>query len=467
MGSLTSLFNLATTALGVDQHALSVTANNVANQNTVGYTREVATFQSGDTVSLGVDGGSETSPTLTVASQRNRVLEQQVQQQTQTTSASGERAANLTQIENVFGLSSDSATAGSTQIGAAVDGFFSSLSALSSNPADLPTQQAVISAAKTLSDSLNSAASQLAGVSSSVNGTLASSVTAVNGLTATIAGLNQKIAALSPNADAGTLEDQRQSAIAQLSGYIGLDQITTEHNGITLATTSGVPLVSGTSSFALSTASVAGVTQVQDSSGTNLNSEISGGSIGGDLATLNVDLPQASNGLDTLAYRIATAVNTQNAAGVTGNGTAGSAIFSIPGTAAGSAAAISVIPTSGSALASGSTGEGSSGNTNALALAAIQQATDPSGTTIDTSFAALLSSVGNSVSSVSEGNAAQQATLTQLTTQRDSLSAVSLDEEASNLTTYQNSYNAAAKLFGIVNSLMVSSINLGTETTVS
>jgi flagellar hook-associated protein 1 FlgK len=71
------------------------------------------------------------------------------------------------------------------------------------------------------------------------------------------------------------------------------------------------------------------------------------------------------------------------------------------------------------------------------------------------------------VASVSESNVAQQATLTQLTTQRDSLSSVSLDEEASNLTTYQNSYNAAAKLFGIVNSLMVSAINLGTETTVS
>jgi flagellar hook-associated protein 1 FlgK len=467
MGSLTSLFNLASTALGADQSALSVTAHNVANQNTVGYTREVATFQAGDTVTLGAGGGSEGGPQLTVASQRNRVLEQRVQQQTQTTSASGERAGNLTQIESVFGLSSSSSTAGSTQIGAAVDGFFSSLSALSSSPADLPTQQAVLSAAKTLSDSLNSAASQLAGVSSSVNGTLATSVTAVNGLTATIAGLNQQIAALSPNADAGTLEDQRQSAIAQLSGYIGLDQITTEHNGITLATTNGVPLVSGNSSFALSTVSVAGVTQVQDSSGTNLNTAISGGSIGGDLSTLNEDLPLASNGLDTLAYRIATAVNTQNAAGVTGSGAAGAAIFSIPATSPGSAAAISVIPTSGSAVASGSVGEGSSGNTNALALAAIQQATDPSGTTIDTSYAALLGSVGTSVASVSESNVAQQATLTQLTTQRDSLSSVSLDEEASNLTTYQNSYNAAAKLFGIVNSLMVSAINLGTETTVS
>ena len=62
---------------------------------------------------------------------------------------------------------------------------------------------------------------------------------------------------------------------------------------------------------------------------------------------------------------------------------------------------------------------------------------------------------------------AQQATLTQLTSQRDSLSAVSLDEEAASLTQYQNSYNAAAKLFSIINTLFASALNLGTQTTVA
>ena len=50
---------------------------------------------------------------------------------------------------------------------------------------------------------------------------------------------------MSPNGDAGVLEDQRQSAIAQLSQYIGLDQIGTQQNGITLTTSSGEVLVAG------------------------------------------------------------------------------------------------------------------------------------------------------------------------------------------------------------------------------
>jgi len=75
--------------------------------------------------------------------------------------------------------------------------------------------------------------------------------------------------------------------------------------------------------------------------------------------------------------------------------------------------------------------------------------------------------VGTATASASTDNTAQQATLTQLTTQRDSLSVVSLDEEASNLTQYQRSYQAAAKLLTITDSVMASAINLGDDVTVS
>ena len=83
MGTITSLMDIAQQALMADQEALSVTGNNVANQNTPGYTREVVSFQTIDAVTL--SGGSFGSGvTATETSQRDRVLEQQVQQQTQT-----------------------------------------------------------------------------------------------------------------------------------------------------------------------------------------------------------------------------------------------------------------------------------------------------------------------------------------------------------------------------------------------
>ena len=58
------------------------------------------------------------------------------------------------------------------------------------------------------------------------------------------------------------------------------------------------------------------------------------------------------------------------------------------------------------------------------------------------------------------------ASLTAVTAQRDSISGISLDQEAVNLTQYQRSYQASAKVLAIVNSLLASAINLGTPTSV-
>ena len=67
----------------------------------------------------------------------------------------------------------------------------------------------------------------------------------VNSLTSAIAQLNQQIQSTSPDADAGTLEDQRQQDLSQLSQLIGINQITTENNGLSITTTSGQLLVCG------------------------------------------------------------------------------------------------------------------------------------------------------------------------------------------------------------------------------
>src|SRR3984885_13491764 len=135
MGTITSLIDIAQQALLADQDALNVTSNNVANQNTAGYTREVVNFQSVDAVTL--SGGSFGSGvTASAASQRDRVLEQRVQQQTQNQAQSGALESALQQIQNIFGLSSTTSSASSTVLGTAVNAFFNSLSALTSNPSD-------------------------------------------------------------------------------------------------------------------------------------------------------------------------------------------------------------------------------------------------------------------------------------------------------------------------------------------
>lgn len=465
MGTLTSLMDLSREALMADQNALNVTANNVSNQNTPGYTREVVNWQPTDAVTLSGTSYS-TGITSTAVSQRDRVLEQRVQQQTQTQAQSGALESALQQVQDIFGLSSTATSASSTALGSATDAFFNSLSTLEGNPSDASTRQSVLTAANNLVSVFNSASNQLAQVSSGLNQQVGTVVGQINALTTTIASLNQQIASTSPNADAGTLEDQRQLAITQLSQYVGLNQMTTDGNGLTLTTSNGAVLVSGNQSFAMSTTLVAGTTHVV-SGGQDVTSGLSGGQLGGVLQARDQELPAYASALDNLAYGIGTAVNQQNALGTDGNGNPGSAIFSLPSSAAGAAASIRVATSNPQAIAAASTGEGSAGNGNAVAMADLSTANIVGGQTASGFLASFLGQVGNDTAGATTNNTAQQATLTQLTSQRNALSGVSLDEEASNLTQYQRSYEAAAKVFSIVDTIMASALNLGVQTTVT
>jgi flagellar hook-associated protein 1 FlgK len=467
LGTLASLMDLSSSALQADQIALDVTSNNVANQNTVGYTRQVVNWQTQDVVTLGAGTISGVSVAST-SSQRDRVLEQRVQQQTQAQSQSSEIDSGLQQIENVFGLSSTGTSASTTVVGSAIDSFFSGLSALVSNPSDVSTRQNVISAATSLASAFNSAAGQLSDLSSGLNQQVASVVGEINSLASSVADLNGKIAALSPGKDAGVLEDQRQATIAQLSKYVGLDQVSTEQNGITLTMSDGSVLVGGDVAYAVGTTSVGGSTHVLAGvAGTDVTAGISGGQLGGILAVRDQKLPQVASVLDSLAYGIASQVNAQNGLGTDGYGNPGQPLFSLAGGVSGAAGSIAMATTDPLVVAAAAPGEGASGSGNAQALADLSTGNIVGGTTATSFYASLLGQIGSDAASATTDNTVQQTTLTQLTTQRDSLSGVSLDQEAANLTQYQRSYEAAAKVFSIVNSIMASALNLGEPTTVA
>jgi flagellar hook-associated protein 1 FlgK len=118
-------------------------------------------------------------------------------------------------------------------------------------------------------------------------------------------------------------------------------------------------------------------------------------------------------------------------------------------------------------VAAAAPGEGSAGNANASALADLSSANVAGGQTASGFLASFLGQIGSDTAAATTNNSAQQTTLTQLTTQRDSFSSVSLDEEAANLTQYQRAYQASAQVFNIANSVMASALNLGVQTAVT
>ena len=207
MASLNQAWNIATGALAADQAAISVVAGNIANANTPGYTTETVQWGSADTVTVG--GRSQAGGvTITgVTSQRDRVLNQRIDQQAQEQSDTAARLAALNDLQSVFAgaitATGSGSSSGVADIGQQLTAFFQSFSSLAADPSNTSLRTGVLSAAQSLAATFNQVSESLGQQRAGLDATVASAATQVNALTNDIADLNAKISTGSPTADAG------------------------------------------------------------------------------------------------------------------------------------------------------------------------------------------------------------------------------------------------------------------------
>jgi flagellar hook-associated protein 1 len=483
MGTISSAFDLISSGLDADQSALSIVANNVANANTPGYTREVPNWQENSPVEInGVSYGAgvtETGPT----SVRDSVLDLRLAQQQQLASASSARLTALNSIQALFTPNSGSSSSAGGDIGTDITSFFKSFSSLEANPADNAYRQQVLSAATTLASDVSNAAASLESEKAAIDQDAAGVISQVNALTTEIAQLNQQIQSTSPSGESGALEDQRVQDISQLSQLIGINQITTENNGLSITTTSGQLLVSEDTSNALTAGITDGVTHFF-LGGTDATMQLAsgGGGLGGYLTARDQDIPNALSALDQLANQISTSVNSQNnsgtdldgvegtgtnSTGVIGTGNSPLYIFTQPTQVAGSALAMSVMMADPNQIAAASFGGGTGDNSNTVVMATLASQPIVNGKTPSNYYSQFVSVLGSTVSEVQTENSAQNASVTQLQTQQNALSGVNLNDEASAMQQLETSYQAASQVFSLLNTIMTSALNLGVETAVS
>ncbi len=470
MGTISSAFSLISSALDADQAALGIVANNVANANTPGYTREVPNWRENTPVEInGIRYGTGVTQTG-ATSVRDRVLTARLDQQQQLASASGARLAALDTTETLFKPNTGSSGTNAGDIGSDITSFFNSFSSLEANPTNNALRQQVLSTGSTLAGDISNAASNVHAQRASLDEEASGISAQVNALTGQIAQLNVQIQSTSPNGDAGVLEDQRQQALSKLSQLIGINQVPTEDNGLAVTTTSGQTLVSHGTSYTLTNGMVDGLTHFFVGT-TDVTSQLTtgGGQLGGILAARDVDIPGVLNALDTLAYNISSSVNTQNNAGIdlaADDSTSGD-IFAQRTAVTGSAEAMRVVMTDPNRIAAAGLGQASGNNSNAIAMANLANQTIVDGQSPINFYSGFVTSFGSTVSQVQTENAAETASVTQLQTQNNALSAVNLNDEASALMMIERSYQAGAKVFALLNTLMGSAINLGSPTTVS
>lgn len=453
MSSLNTSLTMATQSLLAQELELQVTNNNIANANTAGYTRETVSLTEADPIQSGSISIGNGVNVQGIQAVRDELLTLRIHQQTSQQSSADAQVNALTQIQTLFPSTGSS-------LASSLSFFFTSMSALSSNPMSTPNRQIAISSAQTLVQQFNNLSSSMTALGSSLDTTLRTDVVQINRLSQQAAGLNQQLVQQqAAGQGTGPISDQLNQVEVQLAKLTNLS-VTHTKQGDSLTTGSGTALVLGDQSYSLGTATDAGGRlQVVNSYGTNLTSTISGGDLGGTLQVRDTDIPALGNALDTLASQFANAFNTAQALGYDGNGAAGKAIFNLPSTVSGSAALISLATTDPLAIAASS--DGSSGsNGNVANLTALERSTLPSGQSVTTMSSNLVYQIGNLTAKSIAQSSSIKLSLTALTNQQGSISGVSIDEESANLIRFQQAYQAAAKVVSTIQTLFDTTIRM-------
>jgi flagellar hook-associated protein 1 FlgK len=238
--------------------------------------------------------------------------------------------------------------------------------------------------------------------------------------------------------------------------------VTQTSDGETITTGNGTPLVMGGQSFTLQTTTGSdGMQQVLDSNGNNITASLDGGQLGGAIQVRDQVIPGFLTQLNTLASQFATAFNAAQAKGFDSNGKAGQNFFTLPANAADAASGIAVAISNPALIAISSDGSAGSNGNIANLSAALTNAL-PSGQNAAGSYANLVFQVGTAASNASAESTAIGLNLQQLTTQQGSVSAVSTDEETTNLIRYQAAYEAAARIVSTIQQLNTVTLDMGT-----
>ncbi|RUL62993.1 flagellar hook-associated protein FlgK [Dyella dinghuensis] len=322
---MSSLLNIGISGLNAAQVALATVSNNIANASTSGYSEE--RVDQVETI------GGESNSQYTIGSGVDVVAVQRAYSQFLTT-ALWSSNSNLQAATTTSNLTStlNSAFSGSGNLQTALDNLYSGFSSVANSPSSSSVRQSVLGDASSLTSVYNTLGQQLSQQSSQVNQQIGDTVTSINGLTSQIATLNQQILASGSNSNPNSLLDQRDQLIQQLAGFTGISTATDSNGSIAVYTSSGDTLVSGAQSYALASGPNQydpGSTDVFDTSGNDITSQLSGGSLGALVSYRNTVLEPAQNALGQSAIALASSVNAQQADGLNLNGQQGQAIFSV------------------------------------------------------------------------------------------------------------------------------------------
>lgn len=437
LGLLNSL-NTGRRAINASQSGLHITGRNISNVNTSGYTRQRAVTQITD-VRVERLVGDDTTRIQRI---QDELVERLLLQERQQFGALDKTATLLSQIEEIFAEPSDSS------LNAQLGRFFDAWESLATSPETNPPKNVVLERGKTLAATFSALAFHLQEMREQNLADAEQLVSEVNGRLEKIRLLNQQIAAAFDRQGSHLeLQDRQDEIIRELSDFLNL-RVVEGVSGQRTILVNGLALVEGGEAGLVEMVpeSSGRFTLRANLDGSRFDLTPKGGRLAGLMSFQNEILPALTHDVNTLARTLVERVNAIHPnffRALTPEQTERAAQF------------LEVLPQTPSDVKASLTGRAGA-NEVALAVGRLREErlAELGDETIPAFYQALVAAVGSRTQEASSRRETSKLLLDQLKARRESVSGVSLDEEAIDLERFQQAYQAAARYIQVINDLM-------------
>lgn len=451
--SLMTTIQAARRGIQVSSEGINVTGHNTTNATTPGYTRrtmEVSTLSPLQRNGIYLGQGVQTLAFRRIADKfvDARLIDAQ----------SGQ-ARSKSAYETLALMEARLADGTEGSIRENYDSFLGALQTMASDPGNLSSREQVVNSATQFSSSIKEISAYFTDTQDNIKETLSASTDGLNNMLAQIAKLNGQIAGHGGSLGASDLIDQRNILISDLSIQVGAEAQFMS-NGQAVVYLDGHPLIQDDFARTISYAEDSnGVPQmlVSVSSGTIDVSDGLGGDLRGRLDAYD-DATVFKNKLEIFVTDFATAFNAQHATGFDSSGNPGGDFFTFNATSP--LTTFEVDPTvvadptliAAASLATAFAGD----HGNLDQLFSLQDTLLFNGGTSDSGafLSEIYSDIARGVSDSERDYDVNSSRFQDLSEMRSAISGVNFDEEAANLMHYQASYEAAARVITVSNSLL-------------
>lgn len=468
MAKIHSLLDLGRRGMAVSQSALNTTSHNIANKATEGFSRQRVDVLTNPAVGDGQKRIGTGSRLGAISRTNNPWLEKQLEREGSNLAFLEGRSGALKRLESAF---NEQTVKG---LNNSISDFFNGFRELASNPESLAIRTVVRDNATALIKTFQDMDRQINSVTSELNNNIETGIREVNEHAKEIARLNEKIAAIEiTGADANDERDRRDLLIKKISEKVDISYAEDEKSGMVNITAgkTGI-LVAGTTSSELKTSTNQdNQTQImyELSDGgkrADITEQFKRGALGGSIELRDGMVYELREGLLDLAYNLASEVNNAHVEGFDRYSKQGINFFNIPEDGTFELEKLSVsdeVMKDVGRIAAAARPNAPADNTTANVIHSLQfKATmgDDKTFTFDDFYNSKVGLVGIMTQKAQAQLDSQKNITDQLKNVRESVSGVSLDEEAQKMIEFQKSYEASARVIRMADEMFDTVLNL-------